>query len=95
MSQKTYAVGDTVTLKTDLFRSGDAGRDCRIVAILPADHGEVQYRIRISTETHERRVVASDIDAPQGAAGEPAKTTAPKRLQGEPWLKPASIRVRK
>lgn len=95
MRHRTYAIGETVTLKADLFRSADSNRECRIVAILPADHGEAQYRIRLGSETYERRIVASDIEAPEATAEKAAEDSMFERTKGEPWFKPSSIRIRK
>jgi len=95
MSRKTYAVGDTVMLKADLFRPADGGRNCRIVGILPADHGEAQYRVRFGNETYERRIVASDIEMTEAPNGTKRDDASPARAKGEPWFKPSSIRIRK
>lgn len=96
MSRDIYAVGDTVTLRDGLFRTGITGKVCRIVGILPSDHGEVQYRVRLGGETYERRIVASDIDCPKAAApaGGTGGSPSASRL-GEPWFKPSSIRIHK
>jgi hypothetical protein len=93
MRGKIYAVGDTVTLKADLFRTADSDRLCRIVGRLPSDHGEVQYRVRLGNETHERRVVASDIEATAAAEAEDGPLASPTGR--EPWFKPSSIRITK
>jgi hypothetical protein len=95
MRRAIYAVGDTVTLKADRFRLSDSERVCRIVGILPSDHGEAQYRIRIGNETHERRVVASDIEAPETVMAGKTKGAPSTRGPDEPWFKPSSIRVKK
>ncbi len=48
MSRKRFAIGDTVTLKADLFRSADSERVCRVVGVLPAgrpeDLGDASFR---------------------------------------------------
>ncbi|MBN9052355.1 cold-shock protein (plasmid) [Shinella sp. PSBB067] len=95
MSRTVHAIGDRVTLRASLFRPADTDRTCRIVAILPSDHGEVQYRVRMGEETCERRIVASDIEAPETAR--PGKTAGPSsaRRANEPWFKPSSIRIKK
>jgi len=95
MSRDIYAVGDTVTLRDGLSRTGVTGKVCRIVGILPSDHGEAQYRVRLGGETYERRIVASDIESPGAAApGEAGGPPSASRL-GEPWFKPSSIRIHK
>ena len=96
MSRKRFAVGDTVTLKADLFRTADGERVCRVVGLLPSDHGEAQYRVRLGNETCERRIVASDIEAPEVVVtrnGNGGASASPKG--NEPWFKPSSIRINK
>ena len=96
MSRKTYAVGDDVVLKAGLSRTVTGERTCQIVGVLPADHGEVQYRVRLENENFERRVVHSDIDAEETAAPSPRKTAAAAAVaKGGPWLKPSSVRIGK
>jgi hypothetical protein len=95
MTKKSYAVGDMVMLRPSLFRAADSNRACKIVSILPADHGEVQYRVRFGDETHERRVVASDIEVSEKVADQRLGHASPERPAGGSWLKPASIRIRK
>lgn len=95
MSRKVYAIGDTVTLKADLFRSMDGERLCRIVGVLPSDHGEAQYRIRLGGENHERRIVGSDIEAPETATPKKGAGALPAPHRNEPWFKPSSIRIHK
>lgn len=65
MSRAIYAVGDKVKLKPTLFRRKETGSACRIIGVLPSDHGEAQYRVRLGDEVFERRILASDIDAPE------------------------------
>ena len=96
MSRKTYAVGDHVVLKAGLSRTATGERTCRIVGVLPADHGEVQYRVRLEGENFERRIVHSDIDVDETAAPSSRKTTAAAAAgKGGPWLKPLSTRTGK
>lgn len=95
MKRKIYTIGDTVTLKADLFRAVDSVRVCRIVGILPFDHGEAQYRVRLGNETHERRIVASDIEARETAVPRKGDGPASSPRKSEPWLKPSSIRINK
>lgn len=91
MSRNIYAVGDAVTLKDGVLRTVDKDRVWKIVGILPSDHGEAQYRVRLGGEAHERRIVASDIEAASGHEDDPS----PVSRSGEPWLKPSSIRIHK
>ena len=96
MSRKSYAVGDHVVLKAGLSRATTGTRACRIVGVLPADHGEVQYRVRLENENFERRVVHSDIDAEETAAPTTRKAAAAENARKEgPWLTPSSIRIGK
>ncbi|CAK7259027.1 MULTISPECIES: cold-shock protein [unclassified Shinella] len=95
MSRKTHAVGDHVVLKAGLSRTATGARTCRIVGVLPADHGEAQYRVRLDNENFERRVVHSDIDADETAAPATRKAGTTVAGKGGPWLKPSSIRIGK
>ena len=96
MSRKAYAVGDHVVLKAGLSRATTGTRTCRIASVLPADHGEVQYRVRLEGETFERRVVHSDIDAEETATPAARKAaTVETAGKGGIWLKPSSIRIGK
>ena len=95
MSRVIYAVGDTVRLKPDLFRRAEGSGICRIAGILPSDHGEVQYRVRLGNETFERRILASDIDTPEMKASQAVGEAPSHASRNEPWLKPASIRTKK
>ena len=96
MSRKTYAIGDHVALKAGLSRSTTGERTCRIVGVLPVDHGEVQYRVRLEGENFERRIVHSDIDADETATPAARKTAATETVhKGGAWLKPSSIRIAK
>lgn len=94
MRRKTYAVDDHVVLKAGLSRTVAGERTCRIVGVLPADHGEAQYRVRLDNENFERRVVHSDIDAEETAAPSPRAAAAVVGKAG-PWLKPSSVRIGK
>ena len=96
MSRKSYAVGDHVVLKAGLSRATTGTRTCRIVGVLPADHGEVQYRVRLENENFERRVVHSDIDVEETAAPATRKAAAAENARkGGPCLTPSSIRIGK
>ena len=95
MGRAIYAIGDTVKLKADLFRRASSQGTGRIVGILPSDHGEVQYRIRLGEETYERRILASDIEAPDTVATRPVSVPRSPSGGNEPWFKPSSIRVKK
>lgn len=95
MGRGIHAVGDMVKLKADLFRRAETNEICKIIGILPSDHGEVQYRVRLGGETFERRVLASDIEAPETAPPRPASVPRPTPGSNEPWLKPMTIRTKK
>jgi len=94
MNPTIFAIDDIIVLKAGMTRTATGDRICRIVGLLPvADSGEPQYRVRFGDENFERRIVASDIDTSATASAgkeETSSTTA-----GEPWLKPASIRIGK
>jgi hypothetical protein len=85
-------VGDTVIVRQGLGRMTPAGTACRIVGILPADHGETQYRVRFGSETFDRRIAASDIETVQSAVKD---GPAPSPDRNGAWLKPLSIRTGK
>lgn len=95
MSRKTYTIGDKITLKAGLFRLLDSDRICSIVGILPSDHGEAQFRVRLGNETYERRIVASDIEMSESAPLRGEKSPSAPKKTGEPWFKPSSIRTTK
>lgn len=95
MSRAIYAVGDTVKLKPNILRRTETASTCRIIGVLPADHGEAQYRVRLGTETFERRILASDIEAPETKVPEPSGKAPSSVGRNEPWLKPASIRTKR
>lgn len=95
MSRKTHAIGDRVVLKSGLSRRTLDERTCRIVGVLPADHGEVQYRVRFDNENFERRIVHSDIDADETTAPSPHKAAPSVAGSGGSWLKPSSVRIGK
>ncbi|MGK9052067.1 cold-shock protein [Neorhizobium sp. CSC1952] len=94
MGPNVFALDDVIVLKASLMRKATGDRTCRIVGLLPAaDSGEQQYRVRFGNENFERRIVASDIDALATASAGKEETSS--TAAGEPWLKPASIRVAK
>ncbi len=69
-----YKIGDMVVLKSGLTRTAAADRRCRIVGILPNDHGHVQYRVRFDAETFERRIYEADINASEIASRVPRRS---------------------
>lgn len=95
MSRKIHAVGDHVVLRAGLSRTATDERTCRIVGVLPADHGEAQYRVRLDGENFERRIVHSDIDADEAAPATRKSAATEATRKGGPWLKPSSIRIAK
>lgn len=95
MSRATYAVGDTVKLKPNILRRTETASICKIISVLPSDHGEAQYRVRLGNETFERRILASDIDMPEAKVVQPAGKAPSSAGRNEPWLKSSSIRTRK
>jgi hypothetical protein len=95
MSRAIYAVGDSVKLKPNILRRAETTSTCQIIGILPSDHGEAQYRVRLGNETFERRILASDIDTPETKMSQPAGKAPSSAGDNGPWLKPSSIRTRK
>jgi hypothetical protein len=95
MSLNVYGVGDVLVLKAGLTRTAIGNRTCRVVGLLPAaDRGEQQYRVRFGSENFERRIVASDIDTTETSSFVKQDETS-LEIAGEPWLKPASMRIGK
>ncbi|UDF29043.1 UNVERIFIED_ORG: hypothetical protein LHK14_16205 [Roseateles sp. XES5] len=94
MNRAVYAVGDTIKLKPNILRR-DTESTCRIVGVLPSDHGEAQYRVRLGNETFERRILASDIDMPDVKGPQPVGKVPSSTGRNEPWLKPSSIRIKR
>ncbi|TCU15821.1 hypothetical protein [Rhizobium sullae] len=93
-SYSNYKVGDLVVLKSGLTRTAAANRRCKVVGVLPNDHGHVQYRVRFEAENFERRITALDIDATES----PPRIVGTQAIQtsnAEPWLKVSSIKIRK
>ena len=91
MSNTTYAVGDIVIVRAGLAGTQPDNRTCRIIHVLPAEDGEVQYRVRFEKETFDRRIVATDIEA-FGEASDADDKVAAVPL-GRPWLQASRIRV--
>ncbi|GEO84253.1 MULTISPECIES: cold-shock protein [Alphaproteobacteria] len=92
MLKSSPRVGDLVMLRDGISGNSRNRKACRIVTILPAEHGEPEYRVRFEAENFERRVTLSDIDGVQtssGAVERQHQATAP----AEPWLKLSLIRV--
>ena len=92
MSIALPRVGDRVLLKDGIAGSGRNRQACRIVTILPAEHGQPEYRIRFDSENFERRITLSDID---GAAPPAAETEMQNQstAKAEPWFKASSLRI--
>lgn len=91
MSSTDPVIGDVVILKDGFSGRSRNRTSCRIVAILPSDDGEKQYRIRFDAENFERRIVLSDIDTLATETMLPEKSETDTR--DEPWLKPSAIRT--
>lgn len=91
MSSTKPVIGDVVLLKDNVSARNRSRTSCRIVAILPSDDGEKQYRVRFDSENFERRIVLSDIDTLA------TKTMLPEKpetsTKDEPWLKPSAVRT--
>jgi hypothetical protein len=94
MSRLTYNVGDMIVLRSGLTRMAKADRKCEIVSILPDDNGHAQYRVRLATESFERRITEDDID-PTESASPAFRETKAQNGKASPWLKPSSIKIGK
>lgn len=95
MTKASYGVGDQVFLVNGPVRTGRAEGEFTIVACLPDVNGMAQYRVRSDSETFERRIVDTDIDADRsqspGAATRSTAATGPKGS----WFDAGSIKVGK
>ncbi|MGX5665539.1 cold-shock protein [Rhizobium daejeonense] len=91
MNSTNPAIGNVVVLKDGSSGRGRNRTPCRIVAILPSDGGEKQYRVRFEAENFERRIVLSDIDTLATESVLPQKPAG--NTQDEPWLKPSAVRT--
>lgn len=92
MSNTIYAAGDTVVVRPGIAGAQPDDRTCRIIQALPAEGGEVQYRVRFGNEVFDRRITATDIEA-LGEASDGVDTPAAVPV-GRPWLAPVRIRAR-
>ena len=91
--RKSYPrVGDRVLLRDGISGTNRNRLAFRIVTVLPAEHGEPEYRVRFDAENFERRVTLSDIDGIETSSGTVEKQQQ-ATVKAEPWLKPSSIRV--
>lgn len=91
MSSTDPVIGDVVIVKDGFSGRSRNRMPCRIVAILPSDDGEKQYRVRFDSENFERRIVLSDIDTMATDTMLPEKPAT--STKDEPWLKPSAIRT--
>lgn len=57
-----YKVGQSVRYTSNMLRFFQAAGEFRVVKLLPADGNEQQYRIKSSTEPHERVAKESQLD---------------------------------
>jgi hypothetical protein len=62
MSDHSYQVGQNVRVKGS-YRLRDLGGSYKILALLPEEHGDFQYRVRSSTSAQQRVIRESEIDA--------------------------------
>jgi len=91
--RKSYPrVCDRVLLRDGISGTNRNRQACRIVTVLPAEHGEPEYRVRFEAENFERRITLSDIDGIETSSGTVEKQQQ-ATVKAEPWLKPSSIRV--
>lgn len=95
MTKTAYDVGDHVFLVSGPVRTGRPDGEFTIVARLPDVHGVVQYRVRSDSETFERRIIDTDIDAERSTKpGSRTHTSAAPSEKGA-WFKAASIKIGK
>ncbi len=94
MSRLSYGVGDIIVLRSGLTRTAKADRRCKIVSVLPNDHGHAQYRVQLSTENFERRITEDDIDPAESPQPHLQETTTQVAEAG-PWLKPSNLKIGK
>jgi hypothetical protein len=64
MTKHKFRVGQTVELAPPMQRH--ALGVYQIIALLPIEHGEPQYRIKSVTEAHERRAFEHELRAVGG-----------------------------
>lgn len=95
MSRSIYAVGDRVKLKPDPFRREHSSVAGEIMGILPSDHGNAQYRIRIDDERFERRILASEIDSHDEKGRHDGNAIPRPEGSGAAWFVSSSIRTKK
>ena len=62
MSEHAYQIGQSVRVKGS-YRLRDLGGSYKILALLPEEHGDYQYRVRSSTSAQQRVIRESEIDA--------------------------------
>jgi hypothetical protein len=61
MNSRKYRAGQTVTMTPNRARATPKGR-FEVVRLMPAEHGNYQYRIRSVMDGHERVVQESELD---------------------------------
>lgn len=62
MSEHVYQVGQNVRVRGS-FRLRNLGGSYKIVALLPEDRGDLQYRVRSSTSAQQRVIRESEIES--------------------------------
>ena len=94
MANPLYKAGDLVVLKGGAFRSGEAGSECHVVAVLPEAYGVIQYRVQFDNENCERRITQADIESTVSRTpGVPSDPSFPP--PGGSWIKPMTIRTKR
>jgi hypothetical protein len=61
MKTRKYRTGQMVTMTASRARATPKGR-FEVTRLLPAEHGNYQYRIRSVMDGHERVVVEGELD---------------------------------
>ena len=68
-----FAIGSFVRLRRNAVAAGQSEARFSVTAQLPAHEGSPQYRIRSSTELHDRMVMQSDLEPVNGENSQGAK----------------------
>jgi len=95
MSKAAYGIGDYVFLVNGPLRTSRPAGEVRIVAQLPDADGQAQYRVQSKSETFERRIVATDIDAERSQTPRTVDQGTKKVDPQGSWLTAGNIKVHK
>jgi len=62
MSRPLYTQGDTIVLKSGLFRKPVQISTCQIASVRSDFYGKTEYRVRFADEIFDRCVTEAEID---------------------------------